>query len=228
MKKISQKTIKKLIYCALSLGALCMITVICINAHMLISTSDDVDTAHTDKKADCILVLGCLVKADGTPSDMLKDRLDTAIALFNEGVSDRIVMSGDHGRVEYDEVYAMKKYAIDRGVPSEAIFMDHAGFSTYESMYRLKNVFLAESAVVVTQGYHLPRALYIAKSLGIDTVGESADLHTYRGQIKRDIREAAARSKDFFISLTKPESTYVGSPVPLNGNGDITNDKKFI
>ncbi len=195
-----------------------------INIHIILKT-DSAISSPVDTKADCILVLGCLVKSDGTPSDMLKDRLDTAIALYKNGASDKIVMSGDHGRIEYDEVNAMKQYAIDRGIPSEDIFMDHAGFSTYDSMYRLKNVFLADSAIVVTQEYHLPRALYIAQSLGLNVSGEAADLHTYRGQLKRDIREIAARSKDFFVSLAQPQSTYVGNPVPVSGNGNITNDK---
>ncbi len=225
---MKKNTVKKYIKTSMiTLFLLCFFgaaAVIGVNAYIVHTTSDEIDTG-VQHRSDCILVLGCLVRADGSPSDMLADRLDTAIALYNAGVSDKIVMSGDHGTADYDEVNAMKQYAIDRGVPSEAIFMDHAGFSTYESMYRLKNVFSVQSVTVVTQKYHLHRALHIADSLGLDALGQSADPRTYRGQFVRDIREMAARSKDFITSILQPPSTYVGSPIPISGSGDVTNDK---
>ncbi len=224
MKSNFKKNLKIFTIAAASVMLVCFCLLVGINIYMISKTDSHINT-DTNRNSDCILVLGCRVKADGTPSDMLRDRLDTAISLYKSGASDRIIMSGDHGRAEYDEVNAMKQYAIDNGVPSEVIFMDHAGFSTYESMYRLKNVFLADSAIVVTQEYHLPRAVYIAQTLGIEATGQGADLHTYRGQVKNDIRESAARVKDFFVSIIQPKSTYVGNPISLSGNGDITNDK---
>ena len=118
----------------------------------------------------------------------------------------------------------MKDFAISGGVPSSDVFMDHAGFSTYESLYRLKEVFCADSVVIVSQGYHLYRAIYIAQSLGIEAYGVSADLRPYRGQLMREVREIAARVKDFAQCIFKPEPTYLGKEIPVWGNGDQTND----
>ena len=196
------------------------------NAIVLFSTKDKIVTpevAATLEDVDCIVVLGCLVRADGTPSDMLADRLLTGTELYFNGASPILLMSGDHGQEEYDEVNAMKSFALEKGVSSDNIFMDHAGFSTYESMYRAKEIFGADKIIVVTQGYHLPRALYIAKSLGIEAYGVSADVRTYRGQVVRDIRELLARSKDFAYTLFKPEPTYLGESISLLGDASITN-----
>lgn len=175
-------------------------------------------------EVDCILVLGCGVKDDGTPSDMLRDRLERSIELYFAGVAPKLLMSGDHGRTNYDEVNTMKNYAIEKGVPSEDIFMDHAGFSTYESVYRAKEIFLADNIVIVTQEYHLYRSLYIAESFGLTAHGVSCDYYIYRGQKMREIREILARNKDFFTVIIKPSPTYMGEAIPVNGNGDITND----
>ena len=135
-------------------------------------------------------------------------------------------MSGDHGREEYDEVNIMKKYAIENGVPSENIFMDHAGFSTYESIYRAKDIFKAKKVVIVTQKYHLYRALYIANQLGLEAYGVGADPRQYVGATYRELREIIARNKDFIKCILKPEPTYLGDTIPVSGNGDITNDNK--
>ena len=172
---------------------------------------------------DCIIVLGCGLRADGSPSDMLTDRLLVGIDLYQAGASKKILMSGDHGQVDYDEVGAMKNFAMSNGVPDIDIFMDHAGFSTYESIYRAKEIFGADKIIVVTQGYHLPRALYIAKALGIEAYGVSANLRSYRGQLIRDTRELLARSKDLLYTITKPLPTYLGEPVSLNTDGNVTN-----
>jgi vancomycin permeability regulator SanA len=155
---------------------------------------------------------------------MLRDRLERGIELYDLGAAPKLLMSGDHGRVGYNEVGVMKQYAIDQGVPSEDIFMDHAGFSTYETMYRAKEIFKASKVIVVTQEYHLYRALYIAEQLGIEAYGVSSDLDTYVGQTKRDIREILARCKDFAMCIFKIEPTYLGEVIPVNGNGDVTND----
>ena len=173
---------------------------------------------------DCILVLGCLVKDDGVPSDMLADRLKRGIELYEQGAAPKILMSGDHGRADYDEVNAMKQVAVDAGVLSSDVFMDHAGFSTYESVYRAKEVFGADKIIIVTQEYHLYRALFIADRLGVEAYGVNADLRAYRGQTARDVREILARCKDFGNTIFKPEPTYLGEMIPIGGNGDLTND----
>jgi SanA protein len=157
---------------------------------------------------------------------MLEDRLLEGINLYKNNVSSKIIMSGDHGREDYDEVNLMKNYAIEKGIPSEDIFMDHAGFSTYETMYRAKEIFKAKKVVIVTQNYHMYRALYDAKKLGLDAYGVCSDPRQYVGATYREIREILARDKDFVKCIFKPKPTYLGDEVPVSGNGDITNDKK--
>lgn len=173
---------------------------------------------------DCILVLGCGVYGD-TPSHMLEDRLLQGIELYENGASDKMLMSGDHGEENYDEVNVMKDFARNRGVKSTDIFMDHAGFSTYESMYRAKEIFKAEKIIIVTQDYHLYRAIYDARALGLEAYGVASNPRTYSGQTYRDVREFLARNKDFLYGIFKPEPTYLGDPIPIQGNGNETNDK---
>ena len=176
------------------------------------------------KNVDCILILGAGIWGD-KPSPMLQDRLDEGIKLYKEGIASKIIISGDHGRKEYDEVNIMKEYAIEQGVPSEDIFMDHAGFSTYESIYRAKEIFDADNIVIVTQEYHLYRALYIAEKLDINAYGVNSDPRKYSGQTFRELREILARNKDFINCIIKPEPTYLGESIPVSGDGNITNDR---
>ena len=175
---------------------------------------------------DCIVVLGCLVHEGGDPSDMLEDRLRRGVALYEAGAAPKLLMSGDHGTEGYDEVDAMKRYAVDAGIPSADVFMDHAGFSTYETIYRAKEIFCADKILIVTQEYHLYRALYIANALGIEAYGVGADYRTYWGQSSRDMREILARVKDFGMCIFKPEPTYLGETIPVWGNGELTHDDK--
>lgn len=201
-----------------------------INGYVILSTKNRIinqDDAENLSNVDCILILGAGIWGD-KPSHMLEDRLLQGIELYKNGVAPKIIMSGDHGRAEYDEVNVMKKFAIDRGVSSEDIFMDHAGFSTYESIYRAKEIFKCNKIVVVTQKYHLYRGLYISKKLDIECYGVGADPRKYAGQFMREIREIAARDKDFVKCIFKPKSTYLGETIPVSGNGDITNDKQEI
>lgn len=186
----------------------------------IISESDSINLENID----CILILGAGIRNE-KPTNMLEDRLLTGISLYNKNVAPKIVMSGDHGKKDYDEVNIMKKFAIDKGVITNDIFMDHAGFSTYESLYRIKEIFEAEKIVIVTQKYHLYRSLYIADSLGIKAYGVASNPRLYTGQFMRDIREIIARDKDFFKCIIKPKPTYLGETIPVSGDGDITNDK---
>ena len=224
---MKKKTVKLIIAVILIISILGTASLFIINSYVKSVIKDRLiaveDTAGLEK-VDCIIVLGCQVKDDGSLSHMLRDRLIRGIEVYNTGVSNKILMSGDHGQNNYNEVGAMKQYAIENGVPSEDVFMDHAGFSTYETIYRAKEVFSVKKAIIVTQEYHLYRALYIAKQLGVDAYGVSSDLNTYRGQSQRDIREILARCKDFAMCIIKPEPTYLGDKIPISGNGDITND----
>lgn len=228
-KNMSKK--RKIKIAVISIFALSVVLVVAlfsVNAYVKSVTRDMIispQEASELSDVSCIVVLGCQVHDDGTPSAILNDRLSRAIELYELGVAPKIIMSGDHGQIEYDEVNVMKQYAIDAGVPSENIFMDHAGFSTYETMYRAKEIFDAEKIIVVTQEYHLYRALYIADKLNMDAYGVSSDYVTYSGQYIREIREILARNKDFVKTIFKPEPTFLGDVIPVSGDGNVTNDK---
>lgn len=182
------------------------------------------ETAADLTDVDCILILGCQVKSDGVPSHMLEDRLRRGVELYQANAAPKLLMSGDHGQVNYNEVGTMKQYAVSAGVPSSDVFMDHAGFSTYESIYRAKEIFGVQKMIIITQEYHLPRALYIAEQMGVEAYGVSADYRTYFGQIKRDIREVLARCKDMITTAWKVPPTYGGEFISIHGDGDQTND----
>ena len=217
--------IKKYLKYILLIPIIMIIIVFSINLYVIQSTKKQIKTNYSAlENIDCIIVLGAGVWGND-PSPMLEDRLLKGIELYNEKVASKIIMSGDHGQTEYDEVNIMKEYAIKNGVPSKDIFMDHAGFSTYESIYRAKEIFGAKNIVIVTQKYHLYRALYIANQLGLNAYGVNADPRRYGGQLYREIREILARNKDFVKAIFKPEPTYLGEIIPINGNGDVTNDK---
>ena len=225
--KTKKKTLHRLLSIFLCLCILGITTLAVINSIVKLSTGKQIISSEEAAKledVDCILVLGCFVKDDGRPSDMLHDRLTRGVELYDLGAAPKLLMSGDHGREEYDEVAAMKQFAIDAGIPSEDVFMDHAGFSTYESIYRAKEIFQADKILIVTQEYHLYRAIYIADQLGVEAYGVSSDYHTYVGQFMRDFREMLARVKDCATCIFKPEPTYLGEAIPIFGDGNITND----
>lgn len=191
--------------------------------HSVISLYD----AKNLSDVDCVLVLGAGLK-NGGPSDMLKERLDKAVSLYNDNNKLLLLMSGDHSKEYYDEVNVMKRYAVLNNVPSSSVFMDHAGLSTYDSLKRAKDVFGVKKIIVVTQGYHLSRALYIASSLGLEAYGIDATEKIYPGQRARDAREVLARTKDFFKSLFKPIASVKGSKISLDGDGNKTNDNYVL
>ena len=220
MKKIS-KDVLIIIIITVVIG-------IAINLYVKLSTKKQIIKENEYEKLsdiDCIIILGAGIWGD-KPSPMLEDRLLEGIKLYQNNVSNKIIMSGDHGRKEYNEVKIMKDYAIEKGIPSENIFMDHAGFSTYDSIYRAKDIFQVKKVIIVTQKYHLYRALYIANRLGLEAYGVGADPRKYVGATYREIREILARNKDFIKCVFKPSPTYLGDSIPVSGNGDMTNDGK--
>ncbi len=220
---MKKKFLKKILIILICIVFAVFIYITAVNIYIQNSTKQKILTEFEDNNYDCILVLGAGVR-DDAPSPMLEDRLNTAIELYKNGIAPKLLMSGDHGRKDYDEVNIMKNYAISQGVPSEDIFMDHAGFSTYESVYRARDIFQVEKMVIVTQKYHLYRALFIAQSLGIQADGANSDSRKYSGQTNREIREIVARNKDFLYCIFKPEPKYLGEAISVMGNGDITND----
>lgn len=218
---------KRLLKLILKIAIMCLVFVLAINTYVIRTTSQRIvkNNDELPKNIDCIVILGAGVWGD-KPSPMLQDRLNEGIRLYKEEKAPKIIMSGDHSEQYYDEVNIMKQYAINNGVPSEDIFMDHAGLSTYESIYRAKEIFNAKNIIIVTQKYHLYRALYIANQLDVNAYGVNSDPRKYAGQLYREFREILARNKDVLNCIIKPKPTFLGEPIPVSGNGDITNDKQ--
>lgn len=204
--------------------------ILSINLHVISSANKRIISLYDAKNlndVDCVLVLGAGLK-NGGPSDMLQERLDTGISLYNENDDLVLLMSGDHSRKDYDEVNVMKRYAVLNDVPTSKVYMDHAGISTYDSLKRAKDIFGAKKVIIVTQKYHLSRALYIASSLGLDAYGLDATRKTYSGQWFREVREVLARNKDAVKSIIKPNARIMGDAISLNGDANKTNDKYVI
>ena len=192
---------------------------------VVISKSDykilNYDDAVKLEDVDAIIILGCKVNGD-EPSMMLRFRLDKGIDLYKD-MNTKLLLSGDHGQKEYDEVNVMRDYVLEHEIDIHDVFLDHAGFSTYDSIYRAKEVFGIKKVIVVTQRYHLYRSLYIATELGIEAYGVAADDIPYPMiNKKNEIREFLARNKDFVKMMFKPSSKYVGEPIDIKGDGNIT------
>ncbi len=223
------KKIKKTLLILILLGTIGLLTLVGIDLYVRMSTEADIiEIDDLIDDYDYILVLGAGIYPDGTPSPMLKERLDRAIEIYEENPKSKIIVSGDHIDITHDEVNAMKNYMANEGIPSNDIFMDHAGISTYDSLYRAKHIFDAKKVVVVTQKYHLHRALYIGKQMDLEVLGVDAQDKVYSGQFYRDIREFLARVKDFAKCTVKPTSKFGGDAVPVSKGGNFTNDKEYI
>jgi vancomycin permeability regulator SanA len=221
-----KKTLKKI-----TIGILILISVAVLSGILIISivqkSGQDkiVSLEDVPQDVDAIIVLGAGVKDDGTPCDMLVDRLKTSIEVYNKA-NNKLILTGDHSRQNYNEVGTMKKFIQENlNINESKIFLDHAGFSTYESMYRAKEIFKVKKAIIVTNEYHLPRALYIANKLGIEAYGVKSDIRNYNGIEVYRQREKLAQLKDFFYAMIKPESTYLGDEIPVSSSdGRVTDD----
>ena len=209
----------------------CVIAVFGIDKYVKASTEKYIlneNEAEQVEELDCIMVLGCGVNDDGTPSYMLRDRLQAASYLYRIrfiklGKPTKILVTGDHGTVNYDEVNCMKDWLIKDGVQASDIFMDHAGFSTYDSMYRASEIFGCKKMLIISQEYHLYRAMYNARSLGIEAYG-CGPVDNYSGKEYRSFREIAARDKDWVKCIFKPKAELMGEKIDIHGDGDVTND----
>lgn len=222
-KKVFRRRLFRFFLCCLILAALAAAGVLIVDAAVE-KTGDrlTVDLAGIEP-ADCVIVPGALVYQDRTPSLMLRDRLDMALQIYQSGKTNRILVSGDHGRIEYDEVNVMRQYLIDKGVPPEHIFMDHAGFDTYDTLYRARDIFLVRKAIVVTQTFHLKRALYIGEALGLDLQGVGSDLREYPHSAYYRLREYLARFKAFLdCRVFNAKPVYLGDSIPITGDGRDT------
>lgn len=172
------------------------------------------------------IVLGAGVRPNGSPSAMLEDRLKTGIELYRAGRVRKLLLSGDHGRTTHDEANAMRRYVLAEGLPKEDVFLDHAGFSTYETMYRARDVFLVKDAIVVTQRFHLPRSVYTARRLGLAAWGCEADKRSYLTARRSAVREWLARCKAILeLHITRPLPRFLGPSIPITGDGLATWDR---
>ena len=225
-KKKKSGWVKRLVIIAVSCLLFILFMMIGINVYVGMSSKDYIadDIKDVKKGVSAIIVPGAGLESDGTPGVVLKDRLDTAIELFKAGVATRILVSGDHGDDYHNEALAMKEYAIEKGLPADAVFMDHAGFTTYETMYRAREVFGVTSCVIVTQKYHMYRSIYIARGLGLDAYGMPSGIHIDLKYFPLEAREFLARIKAFFMVMFKPEPTYLGDEIPISGSGSLTDD----
>ena len=215
---------RKIITAILSIVVIIVLGTVVINTYMIESTKKSIvsiDDVESLSDIDAILVLGCKAYDYG-PSMMLENRLERGTEVYKI-LNTKIILSGDHSKKEYDEVNVMKDYLLERDINRSDIFLDHAGLSTYDSIYRAKNVFKANKIIIVTQYYHMSRALYIAKNLGLEAYGVIASDIPYRGiMIKNELREILARNKNFVKSIFEPESKYVGDEISLDQDGIVT------
>ncbi|MDR1747959.1 MAG: YdcF family protein [Spirochaetaceae bacterium] len=201
----------------------CFAASLCANIIVIASTAKYI---YTDieklPKKQAVLVPGALVRGE-ILSRVLEDRVKTAVSVMKAGSAEKILLSGDHGRRNYDEVNGMKKYLLLREpwIPPEHIFLDHAGFNTYDSMFRAKKVFEVSSLIITTQQFHISRAVFIARSLGIDAVGYAVSQRTYSKALQSQwsIREYLARVKAVIDIMTRRNPRYLGPAIPVTGDG---------
>lgn len=181
-----------------------------INFYVILSTKNRIVSGDSELLTDIdyIVVLGAGIRR-GKPSPMLEDRLKTGISLYNNDISNKILITGDHMNDDYDEVTVMKNYLLEHGIPEEDIITDNYGISTYDSIYRVKNVYKSNKVVIVSQRYHLYRALFLSDNLDLESYGVEANLRYYYGQWYREIREILARNKDFIKGIIKPKAVYI-------------------
>lgn len=167
--------------------------------------------------AEVALIPGAAIFTDGALSSIFKDRADTAIRLYEAGKVSKILVSGDNSTDSHNEVNPVRLYLISKGIPDQDIFLDHAGFDTYSTMYRARDIFGVSSVVIVTQSFHLPRAVFIARRLGMQAYGVNADI----GHIlfRNSVREVLADEKAVLDLLFNRKPKYLGEKIPITGDG---------
>lgn len=214
----------------LRLGLIAFIAIVlwilAANIAAMVIANNHLYTADKSPKATVAIVLGAGIKDDGTPSDMLRDRLLTAVELYKAGKVKKILASGDHGTIDHDEANIMKDFLLARDVAPEDIFLDHAGFDTYDTMYRARDIFQVTDAIIITQDFHLRRAVFIARSLELETKGVSGDRMEYLGIPYLTAREWIANAKALFQIIVHAKPKYLGESIPITGDGRVTWDKK--
>lgn len=196
-----------------------------INLYVLKSSQNNISINKQElNSAYTCIVLGARVYDDGNLSGYLQDRVDAALNLYRSGKVKRFLLSGDHGTKDYDEVNSMKNYLNERGVPDEDIFLDHAGFNTYNSMVRALKVFDVNNCIIVSQEYHLPRAVFIANKIGLEAQGFATSSARFPSANFNKKREILARNKSFFEVLLGLPPKHLGSKIPITGDSKLSYD----
>jgi SanA protein len=217
--------VRRVVKLALLLAVPAALAVAAANAVILLGNGDPVAAGHEAEapRAQVALLLGAQVYRDGRPSPMLRDRIRAAVALYRAGKVDKVLASGDHGRERYDEVNVMRAELLAAGVPADDVFTDHAGFDTWDSVVRAHEVFRVTSALVVSQRFHLARAVWLARRAGLRAEGVAADVGGYGGQSRNgEIREVLARTKAAADVVTGAKPRFLGPPVPITGDSDAS------
>ncbi len=217
--RLCKLIVNKVVKIVFRVSIIVVIAFVVINIYIINSTKSQIFAIQDNVTArQTALLLGARVYDDGRLSHVMEDRALTAIQLYQSGKVDKILISGDHGTSGYDEVNTIKDYLINQNVSQENIFTDHAGFDTYDSIYRARDIFEVDSMIIVTQKFHLPRAVYIANSLGVKTIGIVADRRQYRDKERNQIRESVARVKAFLDVIFKAEPKFLGNKIPITGD----------
>jgi SanA protein len=223
---MTRRTARRLVLAAAAAVAAGLAAVVAANLVVVWSAASHTVGLDDLPRRQAAIVLGAWARPDGEPSDALADRLEAGLELYRAGVVGKLLLSGDHGREKYDEVNAMRRYVLEAGVPREDVFLDHAGFSTYETMYRARDVFQVRDAVIVTQDFHLARSVYTARALGIDAVGYRAAPRRYTTTLRMTVREWLARCKALLeLHALRPAPRYLGEAIPITGDGRATWDE---
>ena len=222
--KSIRKKVRKMMKALLLIGLLGTLITLLARVRVHAAAAHLVKPQEEVQNAGTALVLGAYVYPDGQPCPLLQDRLDTALDLYRQGHVKKFLLSGDHGSADYDEVNSMKNYLISKGVSPEVLYLDHAGFDTYDSLYRAKHIFEADRVVVVTQLFHLRRALFIGRSLGLEVEGVAADRRRPEELLYLQLRELGANLKAVWEVGRKRQALCMGSPISLNGPASVTHN----
>jgi SanA protein len=216
-----RKFFKRLIITLLILGAIGAAIIVAFNvwihaayASRMYGSVDDVPSEDQPRIA---IVLGAGLTRSGEPTPALYDRVATAVELYQRGLVNKLLLTGDNRSVYYNEPEAMRRTAVRLGVPNEDVVLDYAGRRTYDSCYRARDIFGVQRAIIVTQAFHLDRALYLCDAFGIDSLGVAADRRSYTASSQTwwSIREAAATLGAWIdVNLTRP-MPILGTPLPI-------------
>ncbi|MBF4485913.1 ElyC/SanA/YdcF family protein [Flavobacterium sp. CSZ] len=217
---------KKYFKIILYLAIIGLVAIVSVNYYVKSSTKKNIYySIKKFPKNDVGIIFGAGINGD-QPSKYLKDRLDAGISLYKANRINKILLSGDNGSDEHDELTVMKNYCFNHGVDTTKIFIDYAGFDTYSTMYRAKHIFNIKKATLISQEYHLNRAIYIGQKLGIKSVGYSANNGEYLGYKYVTFREYGSIFKSFFDVLRNREPHFLGNPIDINGVSNYSKDDK--